>query len=339
MGKDFRGFAKLCRRGVRRVWQWIVHLPNHGRDGGIFLIFLLIAATLWFFNKLSHEYTVDVETTLALESSPPGRLLVGEATRPLILRLHGSGYQLMRFMYFSGTAPLKLDLRDTWRNFSYQSEGESFITGRQLEPLLSRQMPSGLLLESVLTDSLSCTYSSLAHRKVPVRSHLSYTLADQRLQTAPVRIFPDSVWVSGPEATLDALRTVDTEELIFGELEESAFDRVPLVQLPDVEYSPEHVEVTVPVAQYTECELSIPIQMRGVPDSLEMTLLPAQVTLRFNAPLERYGELQASAFSVYVHWEPLSPKPSLRVVLADVPVGAYAVDFEPKNVQYFIQKR
>lgn len=323
----------------RRLRQRVDRMPTRGRNSGLYLIFVLVSLVLWYFNKLNYEYTAEIEVPIRLKSSPQGQLLVGSPERSVVLRLRGTGTNLLRYRMLRGMRVPEIDLRESQRDFIFRGDTLAYITGRRLHPILARQIPPELVLDAVISDTLTCHFSRLVRRRLPVHAEVQYSLADQHLQTSPMRITPDSMWVSGPQATLEAMEDVTCEPCELGLLRSSAQSSLNVIRRPDAYYEQTQVEVRIGVAQYTEKIFQVPITVDNVPDSLTVTLLPAMATLQCNVPLSSYGALEAGQFHLRARLGRIMRNNRLMVEIDSIPPQAYAVNFEPKYVQYIIEKR
>ncbi len=78
------------------------------RKTPVFLICLLIAATAWFINKLSKEYTYDLPYSVCVYSSTK-TMSPDCATNTLYVRVKAKGFYIMRHLLSSET--LDIDVK------------------------------------------------------------------------------------------------------------------------------------------------------------------------------------------------------------------------------------
>ncbi len=308
-------------------------------DVGMFFLFVLVATVLWYLTKLSHEYTVDIKHRVRLEGHPKGALLVGDPSRQVWLRLRGRGHTLLEFKAFSSEQPFEVDLGGA-DAYTRRSAGRGVLNRIQMAALFGPQLPSGLVLESVLTDSISCEFSPLARRRLPVRSQLSYRLASQHVAVGPLELAPDSLWVEGPRAELEGLDSVVTVSADLGELRES-FDSVvrllPLASELDMEVG--EVSVRIPVSEFTQKELEVELRAVGVPDSLAVDLLPKTVSVRCAVELGSYRRLAAKDIDLYCEFSPYAMDGRYIVQVGRLPKGVIGVEITPSVVGSIVTSR
>ena len=331
------GYIRRLRKGGVRLWKGAFQLQKRSGKIGVFLICTAVAGGLWYLSKLNHEYTVDVWLPISLVNNPPGKLLVGERHREIQLRVSGHGYTLLRMKRFR--TELSLDLRSLWPYFTYDTGGMATFRGQQLSALINRQLPSGIQLDQLLSDSLRFQFSEQMSRRVPVESHLHYSVEELSMQTGPVRLSPDSVTVSGPRATLQNISSLPTEEVDVGVLRSTYEGVVALKHPNDVDVMPEQVQITVPTAQYTEKVLTMPVVLEGLPDTLVATLLPASVKLTCRVPIASYDSLTPSSMRLSVRYSSVELNIPLRVAVQQQPSWVQQVDFDPKSVSVFVERR
>ncbi|PIE84554.1 MAG: hypothetical protein CSA07_00400 [Bacteroidia bacterium] len=323
------------------VWSVLVRLRRVFRtrtDVGIFLLLVFVATVLWYLTKLSHEYTVDIRHDVRLAGHPKGALLVGEPSRQVWLRLRGRGHTLLEFKTFSSGQPFKLDMEGD--EYTRRSPERGVLSRTQMAALFGPQLPSGLVLESVLTDSIVCEFSPLDRRLLPVRAQLTYSLAPQHVAVRPMEVVPDSIWVQGPKAELEQLDSLLTVAVDLGELRSSFDSLVALEPLPaDLDMEAREVSVRMPISEFTQKEMDVEVRAVGVPDSLGVDLLPRTVRVRCAVHLARYQRLGPKDLDLFCEFSPYAVDGRYIVQVGRLPEGVFGVEITPSVVGSIVTSR
>ena len=301
-----------------------------------FMVALVIAAFLWFLNKMNHEYTIDLTCQAVLQSPPLGLVLADNPEQELTLRIRGNGYSLLRYRGFRSYSPLIVDIRGLRMQHDDDTACVRAMTREELEQAIRPQLPTDLTLERVLTEGLVCHFSRTRRRVLPLRIAVNYEVSGQYMRLKPDTLFQDSIWVLGPASTVDTLRYIANRPLDLGVLQESTLVQVPLEVPPGVELERWAVDYGIRIAEFTIKRLQVPVQPTGLPRGVQVRFLPSTVELRCRVPLELYDRITAESFTLQAHISDLQGGNRLLVQLADRPSGAQVVTLEPQYVDYLI---
>ena len=96
----------------------------------------------------------------------------------------------------------------------------------------------------------------------------------------------------------------------------------------------DRVEVTVPVEQYTEMDIDVPV---GVADSLRVRFFPETVKVKCMIPIRDYASVGGTSFQVLADTAQLHRmEPLLDVTMVKQPENVQVVKMEPTQVEYLI---
>ena len=168
---------------------------------------------------------------------------------------------------------------------------------------------------------------------------ISYELKKQHYLYNDIKVKPDSVLVKGPESILDTLASIKTASQHYKALDQLTQRNVSLREIKKLEFSPKRVVVSIPVEEYTEKRVEVPITIDNLPDSIQVNLFPAEVKVSFMIGLSRFGEIMPEDFKASVLYDDLKNKLDyLPVFLEKVPPHLKSVSFTPKKIEYLIEK-
>jgi len=306
----------------------------------LFSIFLLIAVFIWFLNALGENYTDHIEYPLEYSDIPADRVLVGEPPGFLDLNVSAHGYALLRYRILKKPVPISFKVSAFTLNRPGQDSTRAFILTRYLKDQIASQLPAELKLLEIKPDTLHFQFARRVTRMLPVRQAFEFELDKQFTIRNGIQFDPDSVQVTGPDAILDTLKFVETEHFDLGLLTRNYSEKARLHKLSGLEYSTSRVNCTIELEKFTEVQLSIPIEVINLPDSLSLQTFPSRVKLTCNVGLSNYERVNNNPFRALVDYSTLTEsRKELDVSIQNVPVYLLSSDYYPKTVEFLISRK
>jgi hypothetical protein len=307
----------------------------------IFLFFLIVSTLIWYLSKLSHEYSTNLSYPIRYESLPKGKVLVGEPVRKMQLKVKAFGYTLLKCKMSAALSPIELDLS---KHLSQSFEGAKpkfFILTYRIRNSVAKQLGSDILLEGIEPDTLFVELAEMVEKIVPVQPIIETDFERQFMQSGTMSIEPDMVTLSGPKSILDTVLNVKTKLLKLSKLNQKVVKKLSLIPIHQVSFSSRFVLVNIPVEKYTELAIDVPVEIENMPDSIKLMFIPKNISVKCNVVLSRYFALKPRMFKAVVDYKLItkSLNKKLKVRIAMVPDNVSLVDFDPKYVEYIIEKR
>lgn len=306
----------------------------------IFSFFLVVATVIWYLSKLSHEYTTTLSYPVRYINFPKGKVMVGEPTRKVALRVKAFGYTLLRCKMSAALNPIefdfnKLPLRTLDGSFSKQY----ILTSRARNSIIS-QFSSDLQIESVEPDTLHFEFAYVVEKSVTVQPDVQVDFERQYMLSDQISIEPKSIIISGPKSILDTINLVKTKQIKLTKLNQRIEKRISLIPIHQVGFSDRNVLLVIPVEKYTELSLKIPIEIENAPDDINLLVVPKTIEIKGNVVLSKYFNIKPAMFKATVDYNLINQSLTnkLKVNLSVVPQSVDLVDFEPKYIEYFIVK-
>lgn len=307
----------------------------------LFAFFVAVASILWYLNKLTYEYTTEITFPLRVENMPRGKVLVGEPPRRITLQVKAYGYTLLRYKLGSSLSPIVIDLEQTPLLSLNGSNTKSYLLTNALRNSIANQLQGELQLGVIATDSLHFEFTTMEQKKVKVTPVLNYTLERQHMFTGPIRVSPDSITISGPGTLIDTINTIKTRPLRIDRLSTHHSSSVLLSEMQQVGFSHRRVNIIIPVEKFTEANLSKSIEVKNLPDTLRLILLPRIVNLKCNVLISSYGNLfEEDLVRPFVDFSNSQDGTGnkLRIQVESDPFVVRVVDIEPKYVDFIIER-
>jgi len=306
----------------------------------LFSIFLLISVFIWFLNALSKNYTTQIAYPLRYEKLPEGSVFVGKPPDQLDLRINAHGYALLRYKIFGNPSPIRFDVSGFALNRPEGDSSQSFLVTRFLRDQVARQLPAELQVLEIKPDTLYFMFARSVKRKVKVVPDFIFQVDNQFTVKDGIGLEPDSVEVTGPDLVLDTLRQVFTVRTELGELTRSFSDKVRLQPLPDLEYDQSRVLCHIELERFTEVQLTLPVTVVNLPDSMALQTFPSRIRFTCNVGLSKYERVSNNQIRAVVDYEEI--REDSRVIdvhIQNLPVFLLSYEYYPKSVEYLKSRR
>lgn len=305
-----------------------------------FSVFLVISVFIWLLSALSKNYTTEIEYPLVYTDFPEGTVFVGELPDHLELLINSHGYAILRYKTLGKADPISFRLSAFNLSRPGGDSSRAYILTRYLRDQVSRQLPADLQLLEIRPDTLHFQFAKKVSRKLKIRPDFKFQVDRQFTVKDGIRLDPDSVEVTGPDKILDTMRYVHTVRSDLGQLSKDFSDKVKLRKIEDLEYEFSRVTCRIELEKYTEVQLSIPIEVLNLPDSISLQTFPSRVQLTCNVGLSKYDRLESSPVRAVVNYSDINENTDLLDVdLQNIPMYLISYEYYPKTVEFLKTRR
>lgn len=307
----------------------------------IYLICVGIATIFWFLNALNKEYSVDLTFPVKYTNFPDNKILANTPPDHLTLKVNSYGFTILRHKLSMAFSPLVFNVDEFTNNQMENSDNERFTYNTRLFiAQFSDQVSNELRITEIQPDTISFQFDRIVTKKIKVEPNITYELKKQYYLNNTIKTTPDSVEVSGPESVLDTLKSIKTKFQHYRELDQSTQRNVQLEEYDNLTISPKRVVLNIPVEEFTEKQLYVPITVSNLPDSIHVTLFPNQARISFLAGLSQFSEIVPGDFELNVSYTDIQEKKELlQLQLKKQPPHILSVSVQPESVEYLIEKK
>ena len=296
-----------------------------------FLISLLLAVTLWFFQSLDKTYIADIRVDASYHGQPEGLILLHSSPHFFVLKVEASGWDIFQLKNKRGERQIYVDL-----SYYYAAKTERISSVKNT--LFSEDF-SGIKVLSVVPDTINLTYDKLVTKRVAVKPDYKFGFEKNYGLARSVRVKPGFVEISGPESVVNTIEFVYTDKLIMDGLNERPSVYVDL-ELPlnhNITSNPSQVEMLIDVEALTEGQMIIPIDL---PEKLKdsIYLIPDKIKVSYRAALSVFESVEAADFKAYIDIDEFNKIESgkLKVKLTVRNEYIYRTHYEPEFVDFII---
>jgi len=313
---------------------------RNDRKPVIFLICVAIATIFWFLNALEKEYTVELSFPVKYTNLPKNKILANDPPNHFTLDVRSYGFTLLRYKLSMAFSPLVFNVNEfTGKKMEVTNNTVYAIPSRQYRGRIAAQLSNELNITGVHPDTVHFYFDRIISRKFKVTPDISYGLKKQHYLYDDINVKPDSVVVEGPQSILDTLKEVQTISQHYKDLDQETKRNVLLKEIKKLEFKPSRVLIDIPVEEYTEKQVEVPITIDNLPDSVHVNLFPSSVKISFMTGLSQFNEITQADFRASVSYEDLKNKMDyLPVYLEKSPPHLKSVNFLPKKIEYLIEQ-
>ncbi|MDB5109129.1 MAG: YbbR-like protein [Mucilaginibacter sp.] len=299
-----------------------------------FLTCLVVAAVAWIIVTLSNSYNFTVQRVLTFKNVPQKRAFHSLQPDTVNVNVRGNGWQMLLSRMNDENKSLTVDLRSL--------EKENYIVlSSQLASINESQGVNNRII-AVNPDTLYFDFSNRSTKKVPVRVMASINFEHGFAQSDNISIKPAYITLSGPSNRIDKITSWKTDSLILNDVDETVISQLNLEPAKEGNIStyPKSVKVTVPVSEFTEKTIEVPVKLINNSNYFNVKVFPQKVKVTFATSLNKYTEMDEDLFEAVADlnmWKKYSYS-VLPVMLTKLPEFCRIVKIEPKNIDFIIKK-
>lgn len=303
-----------------------------------FLVCVMLAAGFWFLHALSQPYEEDVRVPVEYINLPAGRIMPKDLPDSLTARITASGFSLLTFLWSSEMEKIQLDLS---RARSLGGGNYALLTNSR-QFVLQSGMGKEIKVVKLFPDTVVIGFEGKMEKQVPVKPKATINCAATYRIGDSLRVTPQYVTISGPEALLERISYVETEAKQYDDVSANIDEDVKLV-LPEgvtqVSVQPSVVKLQATIGKYTEGRFTIPVNTINVPPNVTLITFPDKVDVIFQVPVEDFAAIKPEMFRAVADYRKAqNGTQSLEVEIVRAPLVIRQLKTEPARVDFIIRK-
>jgi YbbR domain-containing protein len=191
-------------------------------------------------------------------------------------------------------------------------------------------------------DTLYFDFSNRKEKRIPVHMVSALKFQRQFFQSGPITLNPAYVIINGPANVIDKITSWDTDTLKLDSVDENVITSVNMQSVKEGNLSmyPKSIQATIPVDEFTEKVLEIPVKVLNARNIGEVKIFPQKIKITFTTSLSRYAEIDEDFFEATADldlWRKNGYK-TLPVVISKIPDYCHIVKIEPRNIDFIIKE-
>ncbi|RYD89425.1 MAG: YbbR-like domain-containing protein, partial [Sphingobacteriales bacterium] len=286
------------------------------------------------FVVLSNPHNFTVPKIIVYKNAPQKKAFHSLQSDTINATVKGSGWQMLFSRLKDKSPNINVDLQALdKRNY--------VVLSLQLRNINRTQEPTRQIL-SFDPDTLYFDFSNRRIKRVPVTLVKNIKYKQQYAQSADVVIKPDYVTVTGPAEVLSGITSWKTDTLALNDINEPVNTQLKMQPVKEGNMSvyPKAVQVNIPVDEFTEKTLQIPVKLINNRNYYDVKVFPQKVKVTFVTSLTDYPDINESFFEANADLDLWQTKgySVLPVKLKRLPPYCRIVKIEPANVDFIIKK-
>lgn len=299
-----------------------------------FVTCLVFAVFAWVFTTLSNPHKYTVKQPITFKNYPQKRAFHSLQSDTVNAIVQGTGWQMLFSRMNDQRKVVTIDLQtlDT-KNF--------VVLSTQLKQINAKKDPDREII-AFTPDTLFFDFSTRLVKRVKVELVTAFNFQKQFMQSGDVTIRPAEVFISGPANVLAKIKTWKTDSLKLNDLDESFRSRLALSPVSEGNLSvmPKSVTVSIPVDEFTEKTMEIPVKLINNRNFYDIKVFPQKIKVTFTVSLKDYADVSEDDFEAVAdldRWRKHGYS-VLPVKVTRMPPYSRIVKTEPQNVDFIVKK-
>lgn len=265
------------------------------RKINVFFIFLLMSFLILIFSKLSKDYVNTVGFTVKRVNVPNEYVILNDSNATINITLKTIGFNWLKY-YFSNpeiTVDFKRDV--TKKDSVYILNNSKLLSNKK------KEFGNQVELLSISPDNLYFRFDVNSVRKIPVLANGDMSFSPGYDTFNAIKIEPDSVQVIGPNSLIDSIKSIQTENFKWENINANVLQTLKLnlpINNDNMAFSNAEVELSVEVEKFTEGSVKVPVNFINVPESLRIKFFPKTINVLYYTSLNKFNEISSKDFSV-----------------------------------------
>ena len=300
-------------------------------------IFILIntfifSMLIWIYVNLNLTYTI--ETTIPLQvKSGKSQGVSNEIPNNLDVVFKGKGWGLMRIL-LSKNLVYYLDLT------AFKKDTKVDLT-QNIGDVIN--LPPDVFVQSINPGFIEVSFDNIITKMVKVKNNTSVLTKDGYTVIGNVKITPDSVKITGASSIVTKIKYVQTENVVFKDVNTNINKDVRLIDSLGVQVKIEPMVVNISYKLELSAEKTfddIDVNVYGVPIDKDVMIVPPKISITLRGGVEELSKLTAKDINIGINYKQIESdeqgeiEPSIE--LSDL---FTLIKIEPQRFQYIIKKK
>ena len=300
----------------------------------IFVLCLICAMSTWFFMALNNKYLYSVNTRLIYKNEPYGKAFKALQPDTVQLKVEGTGWQLLFARLRINPPAIEVSLKPL--------NSRSFVLLSEQLNQINEQLETSHKVKSIYPDTLFFDFSKRFSKKVPVKLVSDLSFARQYGISNQIKLTPTYINISGSQEELEKIKDWETDTLKLKNVVSSVSSYLNFKKniKSNVGVYPNRVGVYVPVDEFTEKTLTIPVSIINNQEYNDVKLYPKKVKVTFMVALSSYTQFDEDFIEAFVdlnEWKIMKHQ-KLNVKFSLFSEYCKLVKTEPDKLDFIVNK-
>ena len=260
------------------------------KEALIFFCFILLAFGFWLLQSLQQEYEIDIRIPVKYKNVPPDISFTETPPEAITVKVKDKGSVLLNYSFGRSFAPIEANMKT-----QSEKSGKLIINRKDIENEIKKHL---IATTSLLKKEIPAVFEGV------VQTNAGFKVSGD------ISITPRSINVYASDVVLDTLKEIKTIYTEIKKGNKTVTRTVQLEKIDGVTLEPTSVTVTIPIEEYTEKTLEIPVICTNLPPHYTLRMFPAVVKVSCNVPLSRFKDVSADDFEIRISFADLEQSAS-----------------------------
>lgn len=304
------------------------------KEALIFFCFVLLSFGFWVLQSLQEEYETEVTVPIRYVNVPAYIAFDSELPKSINIHIRDKGSALLNYSIGKQLHSINIDLGKLSTDETQYSVSHQFLQSE-----IQKQLLATTKLYSFLPQHLVLSYGLRKSKDVPVIFDGDIQTQNGFLVSDKIVISPDIVTIYGNKNALDTIENIKTSFVKIEGIKKTIKRDVPLKSVSGIKLHTESVSIIIPVEEYTEKTLEIPVRIVDVPSIYTIRTFPQTVSVSCNIPVSKFKELTNDSLSVDLSFKLLEENVSgtLDVDLTSKPLWIKNYYIAPNKIEFLLE--
>lgn len=323
--KIFKSAQKEIKASLHRK-RW--------REALIFSAFVLLSFGFWLLQSLQQEYEITLAIPVKYKNIPPDIAFTSTKPTEITAKVKDKGSVLLNYTFGRTFAPIEVNMKNQ------SDEGKLLVKKKEIESNIQKQLISTTSLVGFEPQQIDIPYNKRVKKDIPVGFNGVVQTEPGFKVSGSILISPSDIHVYATKAVLD---TIDHIKTAFTEIKKGNKTITRNVQLLPIEgttFEPATVTLTIPVEEFTEKTLEIPIICNNLPPYYTLRMFPSVIKVTCSLPLSRFKEISEEDFAILISFSNLEQNVSgsLPIQLTKKPNWVENVTLVPDQIEFILEQ-
>ena len=303
-----------------------------------FLFFLGLSFVFWVLQSINEDNEAKYKVEVKYDNIPADVVLTGNLPREIDVSIKDKGVSLLNYALGRRLKPITLNVA---YRISDKADNMFTVSEDDLADKIKDQLSSASEVLSIQPSPLVVSFEQLQSKMLPVRFAGEIDFARQFQLSGEIKLIPDSVEVYASQSVLDTLSAVYTSNDDISEVNDTLRKSIPLKSINHVKFKQSIVKLYVPVSEYTEKTLQLPIEVVGLPDSIMMRTFPSDIKLSCIVDIHNFRNVHPHQFRLEIDYSEIkySHTEQLPVRVVRHPTTVTNIRLIPSCVDYILEEK
>ena len=279
---------------------------------------ILFAILVWFLIVADGNFAHSIHLPVRLPTNSE-YMITSPPPKDIQVRIEGNGFDLLSSLLFNeGYFEPKI----LW------AKGVTLVRPMADDIVLEGNSKKLRITQILAPDSFNFSVEPIVEKTIPVKRNFIIKPAPGYTLVRNPEIFPDSIYITGPESFLTGIDSIGTISTLF-ELQKSPLKGEVDLEIPKnkmIRTNKNKIHLSADIQKIMEKKIpNVTIRVENTPYNMRPIVLPARINLLIQGGVEIVSPLTADSFDVYLdylaplqesdhNYKPIiEPKPWVRV--------------------------